>query len=61
MRSIRQAPVLKKIHDQRRKNDLSFIAVINNGLEDELEITTAFTEQEAFDILDLEEMEREKD
>lgn len=58
VRSIRQAPMLKKLHDQRKKNDLSFIVIVNNGLEDELEVTTALTEQEAYDILDLEEMER---
>ncbi len=58
VRSIRQASVLKKLHDHRKKNDLSFIAIVNNGLEDELEITTALTEQEAYDILDLEKMER---
>lgn len=58
VRSIRQASVLKKLHDHRKKNDLSFIVIVNNGLEDELEVTTALTEQEAYDILDLEEMER---
>ncbi len=58
VRSIRQASVLKKLHDHRKKNDLSFIVIVNNGLEEELEVTTALTEQEAYDILDLEEMER---
>ncbi len=58
VRSIRQASVLKKLHDQRKKNDLSFIVIVSNVLEDELEVTTALSEQEAYDILDLEEMER---
>lgn len=58
VRSIRQAPAMKKLHDQRKKQDLSFIVIVNNSLEDELELTTALTEQEAYDILEMEEIER---
>ncbi len=58
VRSIRQATALKKLHDARKKHDQSFIVIVNNSLEEELEVTTALTEQEAYDILEMEEIER---
>lgn len=58
VRSIRQAHSLEKLHTQRRKQDLSFIVIISNSLEDEMDITSTFSESEAYDILELEILER---
>lgn len=61
VRSIRQANSLKKIHDGYKKHDLSFIVIVKESLLEELtdDLTTALTESEAYDILELEEIERE--
>ncbi len=58
VRSMRQHSLLLKSHDQRKKLGMSFIVILNNSLMDEFELTSAFTEMEAYDILEMEEIER---
>ncbi|AEV31440.1 hypothetical protein [Owenweeksia hongkongensis] len=59
-RNFRQPTQLKKIIDRFIKQDQSFIVIATLQLLDELELTTpsAANENEALDILEMEEIER---
>ena len=60
VRSIRRASKLKKIYDQFRRHDKSFIVIATLPLHEELELPkgVALNENEALEILEMEEIER---
>lgn len=60
VRAVRNASKLEKIQSNFNKRDKSFIIIASQPLHEEMELPegAAFSEKEALDILEMEEIER---